>query len=470
MKRMLSAGRWLLSVGLILWASCQQGHAASSDAGSRPNFLWLIAEDLGPHLGCFGTKEVSTPNLDRLAADGVLYVRCFNGHVCSPSRSAFMTGMYATAIGANNHRTEDKKPLPTGVRLLTDWMHDAGYFTANIVQLPPSLGFYGTGKTDWNFTHKKKPFDSSNWADLKTNQPFFAQVNFYETHRPYHAARRADPAKVDIPPYYPDHEVTRADWAAYLDSVTVLDRKVGLVLEQLERDGLASNTVVLFFGDNGQSHVRGKQFCYEEGLWVPAILRWPANIAPPVGYSPGTKDRRLIEGIDFGATMLSLAGANKPSSMQGRVFLGAGREPDRKYVFGARDRCDETVMCLRTVRDERYRYIRNYMPEVPFLATNAYKERSYPVWNLLKQQHAAGKLTPAQEVLCRPSMPAEELYDLMADPWETNNLASAQDPATEAKLQCLREALDKWMTACHDPGPAPDAPTAAVRPNGKASK
>ena len=425
--------------------------AAAGPAAVRPNILWLIGEDLGPQLGCDGAREVSTPNLDRLAAEGVRFTRFFTGHVCSPSRSAFMTGMYATAIHANEHRSNrEGHPLPDGVKLLTDWLRPAGYFTANVVQLPPSLGFKGTGKTDWNFSDYGKPFDSRNWSDLAAHPPFYAQVNFQETHRPFTAPAHADPAKVELPPYSPDHPVARADMAAYLDSITELDRKVGLVLAQLERDGLASNTVVVFFGDNGQSHIRGKQFCYEEGQQAPLIIRWPHGLPAPEGWRPGSVDARLVQGIDLAPTMLAFAGAAKPEKMQGRNFLGAAREADREYVFGARDHCDETAMRIRAVRDARYRYIRNFTPEVPFLAPNAYKEHQYPVWNLLKTLHAEGKLTPEQEALCAPRMPEEELYDLDADPHEVHNLAASSDAAHVAARARLRKALAEWMAECGD--------------------
>ena len=425
--------------------------APAAPAPARPNILWLIGEDLGPQLACYGTKDVTTPHLDRLAAEGIRFTRCFNGHVCSPSRSAFMTGMYATAIHANDHRSNRQgHPLPDGVRLLTDWMRDAGYFTANVVQFPPAIGFKGTGKTDWNFSDYGKPFDARNWDDLKAHQPFFAQVNFQETHRPFHGPPRADPAKVELPPYYPDHPVTRRDMAAYLDDVSELDRKVGRVLDQLERDGLASNTVVVFFGDNGQAHVRAKQFCYDSSLHVPLLIRWPKGLPAPAGFQPGSVDERLIHGIDLAPTMLALAGAAKPAKMQGRIFLGDRREADRDFVFGARDHCDTTLMRLRTVRDARYRYIRNFTPEVPLLAPSAYKEKQYPVWNLLKELHAAGQLTPAQAALCAPHQAAEELYELETDPHEIRNLAASTEPAHQTALIRLRAALADWMKTCDD--------------------
>jgi arylsulfatase A-like enzyme len=434
-------------------------------AAERPNILWLVAEDFGPQLACYGTSQVWSPNLDRLAADGMRFTRAYTtAPVCSASRSAFMTGMYQTTIGAHNHRShrDDGYRLPEGVRVVSDWMRDAGYFTANVRQLPKDFGFNGSGKTDWNFTYTGKPFDSDNWADLKSHQPFFAQINFQETHRRFHAPAKADPEKAAIPPYYPDHPVTRKDWAEYLDAASELDRKIGLILKQLEADGLAANTVVVFSADHGQAHVRGKQFCYEEGLHIPLIIRWPTQFPPPKGYQAGKVDERLIEAIDLAPTLLDIAGAAKPAKMQGRIILGERADPPRQYAFGARDRCDETVFRFRTVRDERYRYIRNFTPDRPFLQTNAYKERSYPVWNLLKELHAQGKLTPVQEVLCQPTMPAEELYDLTADPHQIHNLAGTESSEHQAALARLRGVLEKWIEETNDQGRVLEPPEVAA--------
>ena len=446
-------------LAFVLTAPC----AAQAKAG-RPNILWLIAEDFGPHLGAYGAQGVATPNLDRLAAEGVRYTRFFTtAPVCSPSRSAFMTGMYQTTIGAHNHRShrDDGYRLPAGVRLLTDWLRDAGYFTGNLRELPEHFGFRGSGKTDWNFTYTGKPFDSDRWADLKSHPPFYAQINFQETHRKFHAPKRADPATVDVPPYYPDHPVTRADWAEYLDAATELDRKVGLVLKQLAVDGLADDTIVVFFGDNGQAHVRGKQFCYDSGLHVPLLIRWPKKFPPPRHFQPGAVDNRLLAAIDLAPTMLAAAGVPKPPKMQGEIFLGDQAGPPRLYVFGARDRCDETVFRFRTVRDARYRYIRNFTPDRPFLQPNEYKQRQYPVWVLLKELHAAGRLTTAQAVLCASTMPEEELYDLQADPHEIKNLA--QSPPHQDVLKRLRAVLEKWIEESNDQGRTLEPPELAAR-------
>lgn len=429
----------------------------AADGPKKPNVLWLIAEDFGPHLGCYGTQQVWTPNLDQMAREGVRYTHAYTtAPVCSASRSAFMTGMYQTTIGAHHHRSHrnDNYQLPDGVRTLPEHLHDAGVFTANVVQMPANLGFKGSGKTDWNFNLQGKLFDSNKWGDLKAHQPFYAQINFQETHRTFHAPAKADPAEVEIPPYYPDHEITRKDWAQYLDSATELDRKIGLVFEQLEKEGLADNTIIFFLGDNGAAHVRAKQFCYEEGLLVPLIIRWPKKFQAPTQIVPGKVDERFIEAIDLTATTLDIFGVAKPPKMHGRVFLGKRAEAPREYAFGARDRCDETAMRLRTVRDARYRYVKNFTPEVPFLAPNAYKEKQYPVWNLLKELHAQGKLTPTQEFLCQPRQPAEELYDMQNDPWQIHNLVGK--PQFEAPLQKLRAVLEQWIAETDDQGRFPE--------------
>ena len=425
---------------------------------------------MGPEaLSSYGTPEAKTPALDQLARDGVRYTRAYTtAPVCSPSRSAFMTGMYATTLGAQDHRTKKKPPLPDGVRTLPDRLRDAGYFTANVTEFPfpkNEIEIKATGKTDWNFRHDGHAFDGKDWAELKSRQPFYAQVNFREPHRmlsrQVRVPAKADPAKVVLPPYYPDHPIARKDWATYLDRVRELDRKIARLLAQLAADGLADNTIVVFLGDNGQPHVRGKQFCYEEGLHVPLIIRWPKGVAAPAGFTSGRDDARLIEAIDLTASTLAWAGVKKPAAMQGRVFLGPDAEPPREYTFGARDRCDETVMRIRTVRDARYRYIRNFTPEKPFLSPNGYKQEMYPVWNLLKELHAAGKLTPAQEFLCQPRMPDEELYDLETDPHEIKNLAASATPEHQAALKRLRGVLKKWIEDTGDRGrtaPAPEDP------------
>lgn len=436
-------------------------------APAGPNILWLIAEDMGPELACFGNPDVRTPNLDRLASEGVRFDRAFTvTPVCSTSRSSFMTGMYAFTIGAHNHRShrDGTNPLPDGVRVLTDWLRPAGYFTANVVDFSggtAEAGFRGTGKTDWNFTVAGAPFDSRRWADLKANQPFFAQVNFPETHRgrEWNEAHEtadppADPDTVTIPPCYPDHPVTRADWAQYLNAVMALDRKVGAVLARLEEDGLADRTIVFFFSDHGRATVRGKQWPYDSGLRVPLIVRWPEGAAPPPGWEPGSVSRRLVESIDWSATTLALAGVPKPEAMQGRVFIGSHDEGPRNYVHGGRDRGDETVDRIRTVRDGRFRYLRNYHPDRPFLQTNRYKEATYPVLRLMRRLHAEGRLGGPPAALMAPIRPIEELYDTEADPHEIHNLATSAEH--RPVLERMRRELDGWLADIDDQGRFPE--------------
>lgn len=447
-------------------------------AASQPplNILWILAEDLSPHLGCYGTREVSTPQLDRFAAEGVRFARAFaTAPVCSASRSAMMTGMYQTTIGAHHHRSHRTRefPLPDGVRPITAWMRDAGYFTANIVHFPAPLSFTGTGKTDWNFYQPTPPFASQAWRELKSHQPFYAQINLSETHRQaqstmktgraFAAPRRLDPAKVEIPPYYPDCPEVRADWANYLDDIGELDRKVGAILALLERDGLADHTLVIFLGDQGQAHLRGKQWCYDSGLQIPLLMRWPRGRPVPAGFRPGTVVEQIVEAIDLTPTCLALAGVAKPSAMQGRILFGPQAEAPRTYAFGARDRCDETVFRLRTVRDARYRYIRNFTSDRPFLALNRYKENQYVALAALRREQALGKLNDLQARLFAPHLESEELYDTATDPHETINLIASSQPEHVAARTRLHAALTQWLADTNDQGRFAESPEALAR-------
>jgi len=293
------------------------------------------------------------------------------------------------------------------VKPITDYFRQAGYFTANLKKIAP--GLESRAKTDFNF-NVQKPFDGENFDELKSKQPFFAEIQFVEPHRGSWAPGRTleyriDPAKVELPPYYPDDPIVRKDWAGYLDTIDYLDSKVATVLKRLEDNGLAENTIIFFFGDNGRCHVRDKQWLYEGGLHIPLIIRWPGHL------KAGVVRDDLVSAIDISATSLKLAGVTLPEKMQGQDFLGAGAKP-RKYIFGARDRCDETVDRIRSVRDGRYKYIRNFMPEHPYTQPNAYKERAYPALAVMKRLHSEGKLDDAQELFMAPQKPEEELYDL----------------------------------------------------------
>lgn len=438
-------------------AGCLFGQFASAAArGGRPNIVWITAEDIGPDMGCYGNPLVQTPNIDRMAREGVRFSNAFTtAPVCSASRSAFMTGMYQTSIGAHHHRShrEDGYRLPGGVHVITQYFRDRGYFTANVTTAAP--GVKGTGKTDFNFA-VDRPFDGNDWVQREPGQPFFAHVNFPETHRNFEPdpARPVDPDSVDLPPYYPDHPAVREDWALYLESIQNLDRKVGAVLRRLEEDGLADNTVVAFFGDHGRAHVRGKQWLYDGGIHIPLIVRFPD------GSMADSVREDMVSAIDLTRSSLELAGIEAPGAMQGRQLFAPGRE-EREYIVAARDRCDETVDRIRCVRTKEYKYIKNFYPERPYTQLNRYKETQYPVLRLMRKLHELGRLTPEQARFMAPTRPPEELYDLRSDPHELHNLAD--DPARSGVLNRMRSILDEWIVETGDRGEIPEDPAIAER-------
>lgn len=443
---------------ILQQASCLPLFSISRRAWSqpvvRPNILWILAEDLSPDLGCYGNNLVHTPVIDEFAQQGVLFQNAFvTCPVCSPSRSAFNTGMYQTTIGAHHHRShrDDAYPLPDGVRLLSDYFREAGYFTANIKKLNDELS--GTGKTDFNFSHSN-PFDRTHWNQRSPGQPFFAQINLSESHRKFvrDPQRSVSPDDVEIPPYYPDHPITRQDWVEYLETNQVLDRRVAAILDALRQDGLEENTIVVFMGDNGRCHVRGKQWLYEGGIRVPLIVRWPD------GRNAGTVEHEMISSIDVSASLLAMAGIEPPEQMQGRAVL-TGDSPWRSMIFSTRDRCDETMDRIRCVRTRSMKLIRNHDPERPYLQLNRYKETSYPVLRLMRRLHADGTLSPEASHFMAMERPAEELYDLAADPHEVNNLVD--DPAYRDSLQSMRRFLDHWIEESGDMGEDAEDPAVA---------
>jgi arylsulfatase A-like enzyme len=442
------------TAGLALSASaCRTGR------GGRPNVLWIIGEDFSPDLGCYGHPLVQTPNIDRLAAEGVRFTRAFvTGPVCSAARSALATGMYQTSIGVHHHRShrDDGYRLAEGIHVFTHYFREAGYHTSNV--LTPAPGVKGAGKNDFNFT-VQNPFDGTDWNQREPDQPFYAQVNFSETHRPFRRfpENPVDPAKVELPPYYPDHPAIREDWAMYLDTAQHLDVKVGKVLQRLEDEGLADSTIVFFFGDHGRPMPRGKQFLYEGGIRIPLIVRIPEKFRPE-GFVPGSVGENLVSAIDITTTSLKLAGIDPPVHMQGQVFLGPGAgAPD--YIVAARDRCDETIDRIRCVRTRRLKYIRNTFWERPYTQRNVYKDTSYPTLQVMRQLQEEGKLTGAPALFMASHRPPEELYDLEADPHEINNLAYSSE--YEQILQEMRATLDRWIRQSGDQGDVPEDPLPA---------
>jgi len=435
--------------------------ARGSPAGGRkrPNILWILAEDMSPHFNVYGEKVSTTPWVDRLASEGAIFMNAFvTAPVCSPSRSAMITGMYQTTIGAHHHRSSRgpvKIHLPKGVRTLPEIFREQGYYVTNgSAPLPPDRT-YTVGKTDYNFEFPKDLYDGTEWSGRKPGQPFFAQVQLRggKFRRPRiwfdqaRAPKLVNPDAVRLPPYYPDDPVMRKDWAEYLDSVNYVDQDVGYILGRLEREGELDNTVVFFWTDHGIAHARGKQFLYEEGIRVPLIVRAPDRV------EKGSIRRDLVAHIDIAATSLEFAGIPLPGHLESRPLFGPKAKP-REYVVTARDRCDETVDRIRSARTDRYKYIRNYYPGRPLLQPCSYKDGKEIVQRL-RQLHEEGKLNEIQErVLFSPTRPREEMYDLQQDRWELNDLAG--DTGHQKKLAELRGILEGWIKQSGDKGETPE--------------
>ena len=457
-----SVFRVLFLIGSLLVAGSHDAVSAE-----RPNILWFVVDDMSADFSCYGETLISTPHVDALAAGGMRFTRAFvTSPVCSSSRSAMITGMYQTSIGAHHHRSGRGKhriQLPGEVETLPALLREAGYFTCigsgldglDHRRLP--IKKPRRGKTDYNFDWDEAIYDSHDWAGRGADQPFFMQVQLHGgklrgDSEPANAAfadravaelgSATDPDKVTLPPYYPRDPVLLADWAAYLDSVRMTDRHVGQVMARLEKEGQLENTFVIFMTDHGISHARGKQFLYDEGTHIPFIISGP-------GVGAGVVRDDLIEHIDMAAISLAAAGLEVPDWMQGRDVLAADYA-HREFVFAARDRCGEAADRIRSVRTPTHLYIRNFHPGRPHLMPNDYKD-SKAIIRRLRELHAAGSLPElSAKLLFAPVRPAEELYEWKVDRWQVANLAD--DPAHAETRRDLSTRLDQWITETRDPG------------------
>jgi arylsulfatase A-like enzyme len=442
----------------------------TSTAKSRPNILWFVVDDMSANFSCYGETTILTPHVDRLAQEGTMFKNAFvTAPVCSPCRSAMITGMYQTSIGAHHHRSgrgTERIRLANGIALVPSLFQKAGYFTCigNGLSNDSSVGKKrlgdeaGLGKTDYNFEWNTDIYDGSDWTARKPGQPFFMQVQLAggklrggteasakelseRARQEFETAIRVE--NVKLPPYYPRHPVLLRDWAAYLDAVRFTDKHVGKVIARLEREGILDETLVVFMTDHGISHARGKQFLYDEGTHIPFVVRGP-------GIARGEIREDLIEHIDIAAISLAAAKISIPKALHGRNVF-AGDYTKRDAVFAARDRCDETVDQIRSIRTDRYLYIRNFHPQRPHLQPNAYKDGKSIV-QTLRGLHDAGMLDAlAETLLFSPTRPAEELYEWTQDSWQVRNLAA--DAAYAHTLESLRAQLDRWMIETNDHGP-----------------
>ncbi|MFC2089480.1 sulfatase-like hydrolase/transferase [Bacteroidota bacterium] len=439
----------ILLLFVVFITSCQQAETEEYESLVRPNIVWISLEDLSPHLGCYGDTLAKSPTIDKLAEEGIKYTNAFtSAPVCAPCRSGIITGMNQTSIGTHHMRVTHKADgLPTPysavpppyVKMFTEYLRAAGYYCTNNVktdyQMEVPVTAWDESSTQASFVNRK---DKS--------QPFFAIYNFTQSHESqnWRKPKNTNPDHVTVPPYYPDNKVVREHLATLYDNVMIVDQKVKDVLDLIEKSGEADNTIVMFWTDHGDGMPRAKRWLYESGLKVPLIVRFPDK-----RYA-GTVDDQLISSIDFGPTVLSLAGIEVPTHMQGQAFLGKyATDRERAFVFGARDRFDESYDMVRTVRTQRYRYIRNYYPHLPYIIWIPYRNRQ-PIMQELIRMDLQDSLNEVQKLWMADSRPAEELYDCIDDPHNINNLAD--DPKYQEIKRDLGVAMDRYMLAIDDKG------------------
>ena len=413
----------------------------------KPNIVWICVEDASPHIPSYGETAIQTPNLDNLAAEGVKFEKAFvTSPVCSSSRSAMISGMFQTTSGFLHHRSQkfsgkgggnkdyfDSYKTPSEIKTLPEIFKEHGYYTSNAT------------KTDYNFESGKIYDSTKDWSGRKKGQPFFAQFQL-KGGKYRKSDKGVDRSKIKLPPYYPQTEIMLDDWAHYLGSWIKVDQDVKSIMDRLNKEGELENTVVFFWTDHGVSHIRGKQFLYDEGIHVPLIIRLPNK------SKAGLVRKDMVSHIDIPVTSLALAGIDIPPYMQGKsIFIEDYQE--QKYIFTARDRCDETVDTIRSVRTQKFKYIRNFLPHCSHMQRSQYKEGKKMVQEALKL-YAEGKLNSLQAKAFQPTRPIEELYDLENDPFETKNLAA--DTAHQETLIHLRSKLQAWMIETKDMGLVPE--------------
>lgn len=422
-------------------------------AQEKPNIIWIMAEDIGPDIECYGMPAVKTPVLNKLAETGIKFTRAYcTNPICSPSRSAMMTGVHQNKINAHHHRSNRNVPLSKYVQPFTFHLRNAGYTCILGNELVMRKG----RKIDVNFKHKaigewdgEKNFGLFDKFDKFTpeDQPFFAQIQLVVTHRGdwWNSVREQSEHPVNtedvvLPPFMADHPTIRLDWAKYLDQIEYADNEVGLLIKDLKKKGIYENTILIFIGDNGRCNIRGKGYLYDPGLHIPLIVNWPN------GIKPNQIREDLVSTTDITATILDMAGVEIPEYMTGQSFLN--KDFSREFVYSARDLWDEIMEKSRSLSSKKYKYINNQMPEVPWDAHQAYLEFYRPAVHVMRKLKYEGKLKKTEAAFFSYPKPLEELYDLENDPHEINNLASSsehKDILLKMRKECAM--IEKQMTA-----------------------
>lgn len=452
---------YLWTLLLALWAMLPgPGEKPAEPADDpRPNILWITSEDNSPYLGCYGDSQALTPHLDRLASEGVRYRNAFaNSPVCSAARSTLITGMHASSLGIHNHRSRIR--IPEGFPLYPEVLRASGYYCTN------------NSKTDYNLAGAGDPWDESSptahYRNRSPGQPFFAVFNLTVSHEGQLTEEivadrrtrgllpetpRVAPSEIRLPPYHPDTPVVRRDWSVYYDNVTLMDRQVGDLLRELEESGLAEDTIVFYYSDHGGALPRGKRNIHDSGTRVPLIIRFPEKWAHLAPDRPGGWVEEPVSFVDLPATLLSVAGAPIPDNYEGRAFLGRQRTEPREHVFLYRGRMDERYDTVRAIRDERFRYVRNYSPHRPWGQHYSYPFQVMAMMSSWHEACSAGRCDPAQDRYWQLK-PPEELYDLAEDPHEIRNLVD--DPRHTGHLVEMRRKLRAELVATRDTGFIPE--------------
>jgi arylsulfatase A-like enzyme len=427
---------------------------AAGQAAATPNILWITSEDNSSHwIGCYGNQQTKTPRIDALASEGILFENAYsNAPVCAVARATILMGTYSPTMGTQHMRS--RHPIPATYRPNVESLRAAGYYCTN------------NSKTDYNFagndnSYWDKSSAKAHYKDRPDGKPFFAIFNITASHESSlfetgaAEPRRVTPEQVDLPPYLPDLPEIRQDYARYLDRIEDMDTQAGKLLDDLEKAGLAENTIVFYYSDHGGILPRGKRYLEQTGVKVPLIVRIPEKFRGLSPFKPGQRVTEPVSFVDLSPTLLALAGLDAPSPMQGRPFLGAKRvEPaadEMEFLYA--DRFDELYGMRRGLTDGKWKYIRNFNPDFP-TAPYSFYQFGQPGWTAYQKAFRNGGLSGHHQALWEAPGTSEQLYDLSADPWEMTNLAAA--PAHSARLAALRERLKATMKQVHDTGVVPE--------------